>query len=151
EILVLEPSLREVHHPYSDKPQDGIKAYCYSFPEIFAEKIRALSQRARPRDLYDVIHLYRHMLPGSNPTSVLDVLIKKCEFKSIPVPNMDILETHPKLQEMENEWENMLGHQLPLLPMREHFWQELPNLFGWLHGKTKQGIRAPIGLLQQSI
>ncbi len=27
---------------------------CYSYIEVFAEKIRALSERTRPRDLYDV-------------------------------------------------------------------------------------------------
>lgn len=151
EILVLEPSLREVHHPYSDKPLDGIKTYCYSFPEIFAEKIRALSQRARPRDLYDVIHLYRHMLPETNSTPILNVLKKKCEYKNIPIPDMKLLEKHPKLQELETEWENMLAHQLPMLPLRENFWQELPNLFKWLHGKTNQSLQTPIILSQENI
>ena len=29
-------------------------ARCYSYEEVFAEKVRALAERARPRDLYDV-------------------------------------------------------------------------------------------------
>jgi len=56
EILVLETVKKSVHHPFSDDPVDGIKARCYAFEEVIAEKIRALAQRARPRDLYDVIH-----------------------------------------------------------------------------------------------
>lgn len=56
EVLVLEPTFREEHHPYSDRPDQGIQIRCYSFEEVFAEKIRALSERERPRDLYDVIH-----------------------------------------------------------------------------------------------
>jgi predicted nucleotidyltransferase component of viral defense system len=60
EVLVLEPVTREVHHPYSDRPPEGIQARCYSYEEVFAEKLRALTERERPRDLYDVIHLYRH-------------------------------------------------------------------------------------------
>jgi predicted nucleotidyltransferase component of viral defense system len=70
EKLVMSPVVRDVHHPYSDKPLEGIRAYCYSFEEIFAEKLRALSERARPRDLYDVIHLYRHVAAGLSPIKV---------------------------------------------------------------------------------
>jgi hypothetical protein len=58
---VARPSvMRPVTHPYSDAPQDGIEARCYAFEELFGEKVRALAQRARPRDLYDVINLFRH-------------------------------------------------------------------------------------------
>lgn len=135
ELLVLPPVLRDVHHPYSDKPPGGIKAYCYSFAEIFAEKIRALSERARPRDLYDVVHLYRHAFPIENPSSIFEVLEKKCKYKAIPVPTMKLLEEHPKLHELESEWENMLAHQVSMLPAKEQFWQELPKIFEWLHLK----------------
>jgi predicted nucleotidyltransferase component of viral defense system len=52
EVLVLDPAVREVHHPFSDLPEDGIQIRCYCFEEVFAEKIRALAERERPRDLY---------------------------------------------------------------------------------------------------
>jgi len=54
EIVVLKPEKRKVHHSYSDEPKDGMWAICYAFEEVVAEKIRALSQRARPRDVYDL-------------------------------------------------------------------------------------------------
>ncbi|MFU8858772.1 MAG: nucleotidyl transferase AbiEii/AbiGii toxin family protein, partial [Deferrisomatales bacterium] len=60
EVLVLEPISRTVHHPYSDVPAGGIQVLTYCFEEVFAEKVRALAERMRPRDLHDVIHLYRH-------------------------------------------------------------------------------------------
>ena len=146
EVLVLPKAMREVHHPYSDKPQNGIKANCYSFPEIFGEKIRALSERARPRDLYDVIHLYRHADPSFKPEIVLDVLKKKCEYKKISLPTMESLETHSKLHELQSEWENMLAHQLPGLPSRDQFWNELPELFKWLYGETTKVVLSPMPL-----
>ena len=37
-ILVLEPVKKEVHHPYSDKPDSGISINCYAFEEVIAEK-----------------------------------------------------------------------------------------------------------------
>jgi Nucleotidyl transferase AbiEii toxin, Type IV TA system len=32
---------------------------CYGFEELFAEKIRAMGERSRPRDLYDIVNLFR--------------------------------------------------------------------------------------------
>ena len=145
ELLALKPALRQVHHPYSDNPENGIKVNCYSFSEIFAEKIRALSQRASPRDLYDVIHLYRHVQATTNPKQVLKVLKEKCAFKKIIIPNMKSIEQHEKIQELKASWQSMLGHQLPMLPPFENFWQELPKVFEWLYGVGAQNIlRNPI-------
>jgi predicted nucleotidyltransferase component of viral defense system len=56
ELLVLPPVIKSVDHPYSDKPENGISIFSYDYEEVFAEKVRALAQRLRPRDLYDVIH-----------------------------------------------------------------------------------------------
>ena len=144
EVLVLEPSIQEVHHPYSDRPADGIHIACYRFEEVFAEKIRALAERERPRDLYDVVHLFRHH--GLNPDRalVLSTLEKKCAFKGISVPTLEILENQPERNELETEWENMLAHQLPVLPPFEHFWQELPSIFDWLHAGIEKVVRLPI-------
>lgn len=60
ELLVLAPVERVVGHPYSDGPEGGIVARSYAYEEIFAEKVRALGERTRPRDLYDVVNLFRH-------------------------------------------------------------------------------------------
>lgn len=133
EVLVLEPVVREVHHPYTDKPDEGIHVQCYCYEEVFAEKIRALAERTRPRDLYDVVHLYRHDNMRPDRTMVINTLSEKCEFKGIPVPTMVSLENSPDRSELETEWENMLAHQLLTLPPFEQFWLELPKVFDWLH------------------
>ncbi len=133
ELLVLPPALQNVHHSYSDISSNNIQSFCYNFSEIFAEKIRALSERARPRDLYDVIHLYNH-ISDEKPVVIFDVLKKKCQFKAISLPTMELMATHPKLHELESEWINMLSHQVPMLPPKEQFWQELSKMFAWLHG-----------------
>ena len=91
EKLVLPPELRSVHHPYSDCPARGIRALSYRFEEVFAEKIRALAERERPRDLYDVVHLYRRDAQRTDPTAVLRTLAEKCAFKKMPVPTIDRL------------------------------------------------------------
>jgi predicted nucleotidyltransferase component of viral defense system len=59
----------EVFHPYTDRPEEGIWANCYAYEEAFGEKLRALGERTRPRDLYDVVNLYRHA--DSRPTAAV--------------------------------------------------------------------------------
>ena len=62
ELVVLPPVRLRVFHPYSDEPADGITVSSYAYEEAFAEKTRALGERARPRDLYDVVNLFRHVV-----------------------------------------------------------------------------------------
>jgi predicted nucleotidyltransferase component of viral defense system len=140
ERIVLDPIWREVHHPYSDRPGDGIQAFCYRYEELFAEKIRALAERMRPRDLYDVIHLYRHDAAGCDRELVLQTLGEKCNFTGIPVPDADSLANSPERSELESEWENMLVHQLPVVPPLAHFFGELPRVFSWLVGLLAREI-----------
>jgi len=46
-----------------------------------------------------------------------------------------------------SEWENMLGHQVPVLPPFEQFWQELPEVFDWLYRAVEKAAPAvmPVG------
>jgi len=139
EALILEPALQSIHHPYSDQPEEGLSAYCYAFEEVFAEKTRALIERARPRDLYDVIHLFRNKELLNNKSLLSSTLQKKCAFKMVPVPTFIDIENHTKRAELDSEWANMLAHQLQTLPPLAQFWEELPIFFDWLH----EGQEAP--------
>jgi predicted nucleotidyltransferase component of viral defense system len=151
EVLVLDSAIREVHHPYSDRPSDGIQIQCYCFEEVFAEKIRALAERERPRDLYDVVHLYRHDELRPDRALVLSTLKKKCMFKGLSEPTMGALENRPERAELESECENMLAHQLPVLPPFEQFWQELPGVFEWLYGRVERVVRAAIPMMGRAV
>ena len=138
ELVVLNKVKKKVHHPYSDEPKGGISVTCYAFEEVIAEKIRALAERARPRDLYDVVHFFRNRNMISKPQLAYDVLEKKCRFKNIAIPTFQLIEQHEKLEELKQEWENMLVHQLPLLPSLESFWKDLEPFFQWLNGNIKE-------------
>ena len=146
EKLVLAPVEREVHHPYSDRPEAGIHILSYCFEEVFAEKVRALAERERPRDLYDVVHLYRHDEIHPDRTVVMNTLREKCAFKGIPVPTKDSLLRADAQSKLLAEWEAMLRHQLPVLPPFEQFWGELPQVFDWLYevGEKPVYASAPI-------
>ena len=137
EKVVRPTVLREINHQYPDAfPAPGT-VRCYGFEEVFAEKMRAMGQRSRPRDLYDIINLFRRVdvLPHSD--LVRSVYEEKCRSKELPVFDFGMLESSPFRVELESEWANMLAHQLPALPPFEEFWSELPNLFDWLNGRAQ--------------
>lgn len=98
--------------------------------EIFAEKTRALAERARPRDLYDVINLYKRPESDKLATQVKKALEHKCEYKGIKVLQYtDLI----KFKEISlSGWDIQLAHQIHSLSSFESFWSELPAFFNWL-------------------
>ncbi|MDD3925938.1 MAG: nucleotidyl transferase AbiEii/AbiGii toxin family protein [bacterium] len=132
ECVVLPHVHRDIRHVYTDNLPQPCQVRCYAFEEVFAEKIRAMGERCRPRDLYDIINLYRHEeLRGFRPL-IYNTLKEKCKFKGISTPSFTMLEKSPFRAELEIEWANMLAHQLPALPPLDAFWNDLPSLFMWL-------------------
>ncbi len=146
EKVIRPPVLRPIGHPYSDGLPPPAHVRCYSFEELFAEKIRALAERTRPRDLYDVINLYRRPDLQAAPTLIRSVLSEKCAVKGIPVPTHRSIQESPYRGELESEWSNMLGHQLPALPPLQQFAEELGGLFDWLEGKVAPAQLEPVPL-----
>lgn len=135
ELIVESPVLRTIGHSYSDAPLPVSGVLCYSPSDLLAEKVRALVERCRPRDLYDVIHMYRHPDLIGRARDVLTSLSKKCEYVGIETPTIESVESSPFRSEIELEWVNMLGHQLPKpLPGFDQFWGGLDDLFAWLSG-----------------
>ncbi|CAN7678092.1 nucleotidyl transferase AbiEii/AbiGii toxin family protein [Mesorhizobium amorphae] len=144
ERVVLPPVRAQIFHPYSDVPEDGIEVLAYDYVEAFAEKFRALAERTRPRDLYDVVHLYRNAEARPDPQRFMEVLRAKCEFKGIEIPRIADLEPHRT--DLESGWIHMLQHQLPALLPVAIFWGALPEIFAWLEGAVTQPLAAmPIG------
>ncbi len=134
ERVVLPPVMVEIFHPYSDAPDEGIEVLAYDYVEAFAEKFRALAERTRPRDLYDVVNLYRNVEARPEPAHFVEVLREKCAFKGIELPQLADLEPHRN--DLEGGWMTMLSHQLPALLPVNAFWEALPEIFEWLHGRT---------------
>lgn len=135
EKVVRPTVLRQIQHPYPDESPSPATVRCYSLAEIFAEKIRAMGERGRPRDLYDIVNLFRRDELRDGLEDIHAILVEKCESKGVPVPTFESINTGTFRQEIEADWSNMLAHQLPALPPLESFWEELPRLFEWLRGR----------------
>lgn len=145
EVLAMRPVRRPIAHTYSDRlPARG--ALAYTAADLAAEKIRALAERCRPRDLYDVVHLHRHPDLVGEVRRVREALARKCEHAGIAMPATSTIRDSPYREEIEQEWANMLAHQLPLLPPFAEFWGELDSVFAWLAGRGLPPLaRAELG------
>lgn len=143
EVIVLPPATPIIYHPYSDVPNEGIKVVSYSYEEAFGEKVRALGERTRPRDLYDVINLFRNDEQRPANSVLRDILSQKCEFKGIAVPTIEDMQSHR--DDLVGSWAQMLEHQLPALPPLQSFWDALPEFFAWLRGEHEPEVLAAYG------
>ena len=141
EKVVTMPVTRKITHFYSDKLPEPANVLCYSLEEVFAEKIRAMGERGFPRDLYDIIFLFRNGPFREIPELIKSILVSKCESKDVPLPSIEIVKQPQLLNELKAEWGNMLGHQLPKLPNFEKYLDELTELFNWLE---KRSIPEPL-------
>lgn len=149
EVVAQPTVLQSISHPYPDDLPPPASVRCYTLEEVFAEKIRAMGERGRPRDLYDIINLFRHDELHARRELVASVLDEKCCTKNVPVPTYDSIRQADTRVELEAEWDNMLGHQLPVTPPFEVFWNALADLFAWLEGTFQptqlSGIQVPQG------
>ena len=148
EVVVRPSVMRSISHDYPDGLPARAHVRCYGFEEVFAEKLRAMGERCRPRDLYDIVNLFRR--PDFRQHAALalvrEVLEQKCEAKSVPIPSAESIAESPMFAELRSEWSNMLDHQLRALPNFEHFWSEVPQIFAWLDGEETIDVLEPASL-----
>jgi predicted nucleotidyltransferase component of viral defense system len=135
ETVVEATVRRPIAHAYDDVFPGDSGVQCYSFAELFAEKLRALGQRTRPRDLYDVVNLYRRADLREDRELVFAVLERKCDYKKVPVPTVEAVTAADKVADLRADWDAMLAHQLPTLPPVGEFLAALEGLFAWLAGE----------------
>ena len=124
--VVVEPGEdRKIIHPYSD--QVSINQYTvktYSFYDLLAEKVRALFERARPRDLYDVVEIFKRT-SSIDSTKFKKVLKEKCLYKNLHSLPLNSL----KLEPCKAGWNDQLSHQLDSLPSFENYLKEFYDLY----------------------
>lgn len=127
------PNARAISHPYPDTLPEDAGVLAYSFDELLAEKTRALYERSRPRDLYDVVYLLENRPDGFDFAHVQELFRTKCSAKNLKqVSSAYLLEVVQNAEELHSEWKNMLGHQLPSLPDLDSLLQRLPALLAWI-------------------
>lgn len=148
-----EPILDSIHsrvmyHPYPDAPADDRAVGAYSLDELFAEKTRALYERTRPRDLYDVIYIGENRPDALDLPRVCQFFHDKCRAKGIAfVTTEKLLARIHEEPELVSEWSNMLAHQLPQLPPLDSLLARLPALLGWVDVPAPVPQPAPVAAM----
>jgi len=132
ELLVDQPDLRAVSHPYDDAQDPAPGVRCYSVDEILAEKARALYERqGRARDVYDLVHLSRDFRGSISAQKATAVLRRKFEFKQLPEPTVELIVGRVDEDTLRANWEHQLDHQLPQLPPVDGFLSDLHDAIAW--------------------
>ncbi len=110
EKLLLQAVEKDIIHPYSDVNLMKNSAVCYDFTEILSEKIRALKQRNRPRDVYDVWYLSK----SANPIfpGLRELLLKKSELKGLIIKGVHEFVNKEKALRNKRAWSQSLSNQI---------------------------------------
>ncbi|MFA4647758.1 nucleotidyl transferase AbiEii/AbiGii toxin family protein [Pyrococcus kukulkanii] len=116
EPILLPLEKRKIIHPYSDECNAEI--FTYSLEEIFAEKVRSLFQRTRPRDLYDVWRLKDII----ELETALNILPEKFRLKNV---QLDMKTFEGRRIYYERAWERSLAHQISPLPEFDRVWNDV--------------------------
>jgi hypothetical protein len=133
EPLFSTPVKKAILHAYPDGIPSDVLVATYSLEELLAEKTRALYERTRPRDLYDVVYILSNKNKDVNYSLLREIFIKKCESKSIQVPSSkQLLDLVNNSAELKADWDAMLKHQLPGLPTVEDYLARIVGLLNWI-------------------
>lgn len=79
EDVLDQPTPRPPFHPYPDDLPGDAAILAYSLDELLAEKTRALYERTRPRDLYDVVFLLGNRADAFDFARIHELFRRKCD------------------------------------------------------------------------
>ena len=128
EELMLPSEKRILFHPYSDEKDCIAEVEVYTLGEILAEKMRALIQRTRPRDLYDVWFLLKFHSDSFKREKLTDLFLKKCAYKKVEYKSIKKFGFEDRKQDFINTWRTSLQNQLRSPPDGETVINEIKSL-----------------------
>jgi len=105
----------------------------YAFEELLAEKARALYERTRPRDLYDVAYVLDNLEDPLDTALARNTFFKKCRSKQFEPPSaVQIVTRVRESEELRADWDAMLTHQLPYSVPIDGAIERLDRALAWL-------------------
>ena len=128
ELILEEPISKKIFHPYSDSSQIIETVPVYPIPEIISEKLRALIQRNRPRDIYDIWYIKNNKI-DLNKNSIKNLLLRKAKNKGIEISGIEQFVNDEKRIKNKRAWKSSLNHHLPFgkLPDFDFVYDELKS------------------------
>lgn len=119
EKVMLPHEKRILFHPYSDAEDCITEVNVYALEEILAEKLRAIIQRTRARDLYDVWFLLKFHINSFKREELTALFLRKCAYKKIRYKSIRDFGFKGRKEDFVNAWRTSLQNQLRDLPDAE--------------------------------
>lgn len=132
EEVALKPNRLALFHSYSDAKECQAVISAYKLEEIAAEKLRAILQRQRSRDIYDLWNLLKFHRDKLDLSTVKVVFQKKCEYKKVEFNSVDDFFISELLESHKLAWEPSIGRQVVDLPPFSEVESDLRSLLGRL-------------------
>jgi hypothetical protein len=128
EAVLLPPERRPVLTGLFTQPVPQVLTY--ALEEILAEKVRAILERGKARDYYDVWRLLKEKGTAFDAATVYATLLAKCAHKGLPQPSIEQFFSPPILAQARAYWVSDLADQVKpsLLPAWEQVVSELGPL-----------------------
>jgi len=130
ELVINFPIQKNLLQTYSD--QLDSKLYCYPLEEVLTEKMRAVLQRTRPRDLFDLWFLLE-----INEMSLYENysdFVEKSKHKNLD-PSDFLIKVEEKFLSFKKQWDASMKHQIKDLPKFDDVVRELGKHFRLLEKK----------------
>jgi len=120
--------------------QPAPQVLTYALGEILAEKLRAILERGKARDYYDVWRLLKEKSAAFDSVTVYATLLAKCAHKGLPQPSIEQFFSAPILAQAQAYWVSDLADQVK--PSRLSPWEQVvtelrPLLANLLQGKIR--------------
>lgn len=115
-------------HPYSDVKDCYAVVPTYKLDEIVAEKLRAILQRTRSRDIYDLWYLLKFHKDALDTSTIYDVFKKKCEYKNVDFKGIEDFFKPELMESHKLAWEPSIRRQIADLPAFEEVKSDLRQL-----------------------
>ncbi len=112
ETVLLKPEKKQIFHSYSDSEIINNTVPAYPLEEVVAEKLRALMQRNRPRDIYDLYFL-SEIFETDDYANILGLLKQKAKSKNLDCCNYESFVNKKKHKSNKRAWEGSLIYHLP--------------------------------------
>jgi predicted nucleotidyltransferase component of viral defense system len=125
--LVERPVLKAVHGGYSDYPAFKIRAE--SLEEIFASKLRAVIERQKCRDYFD---LWKLGEMSFDKNKIKGVFAKKCAVKDVEFEGLPQIFPKDLKETLRPYWERELGRLINPLPDIDGVLKDIKKLLGFL-------------------
>jgi predicted nucleotidyltransferase component of viral defense system len=132
EQVLLPPNTVPILHPYSDVEDCYAVVPTYRLDEIVAEKLRAILQRTRSRDIYDLWYLLKFHKDALNTSTIYDVFKKKCEYKNVDFKGIEDFFKPELMESHKLAWEPSIRRQIADLPVFEEVEYDLKHLLDGL-------------------